>query len=261
MSKLPAEAPLVGRREELARLTAALDDAEKGTGRVIFISGEGGVGKTRLATAAADAASKRGWSVAVGRAYPVETGVPYALFSDALLPLIRKLEPAALTVLTRGGTAELAHLFPTLGAGGNGNATAGLDAAEFKARLLWNFSQFLGRLSAKQPLLILLDNLQWADASSLELLHFVARQLDSQKVVLICTYNEAERDSNAALRTTEHSLHRLDLLAVYRLRPLTEEDIGELVRNIFSVEATGPRSSSHCFTAGRVEIPSSLRRL
>jgi DNA-binding CsgD family transcriptional regulator len=235
VSKLPAEAPLVGRREELARLTAAVDEAAQGKGRVVFVSGEGGVGKTRLASAVAAIAAKRDWSIAVGRAYPVETGVPYALFSDALLPLIRKLDPAALSVLTRGGTAELAYLFPALAGSGDRNATAGLDAAELKARLLWNFSQFLGRMSAKKPLLIFLDNLQWADASSLELLHFVARHLESQNVLLLCAYNEAERDTNAALRTTEHSLHRLGLVTVHRLRPLTEENTGELLQTTFNV--------------------------
>lgn len=238
MSKLPADAPLVGRRAELAHLTGAIDAAEKGTGRAIFLSGEGGVGKTRLATAAAAVAAKRGLSIAIGRAYPVETGVPYALFSDALLPLIRKLEPSSLSILTRGGAAELAHLFPALGASGDRRALTGLDASEFKARLLWNFSQFLGRLSAKQPLLVLLDNLQWADASSLELLHFVARHLESQKVVLLCTYNEAEREANAALRTTEHSLHRLGLVDVLHLRPLDEEGVAEIVSAVFGADAS-----------------------
>lgn len=237
MSKLPAQPPLVGRRDELAQLLEAIDGAAEGNGRVIFLSGEGGIGKTRLASAAAEAAAKRGWTVAVGRAYPIETGVPYALFSDALLPLIRKLEPSALSVLTRGGSAELAHLFPALGAAGDRNAAAGLDASEFKARLLWNFSQFLGRLATKQPLLVVLDNLQWADASSLELLHFVARHLESQKVLLLCTYNEAERDSNAALRATEQSLHKLGLVTVHRLHPLGEGDVAELVQAMFGASA------------------------
>ncbi|MDQ6717468.1 MAG: AAA family ATPase [Gemmatimonadota bacterium] len=233
MSKLPAQPPLVGRRDELAQLVDAIDGAERGAGRVVFLSGEGGVGKTRLAGAAAEIAAKRGWTVAVGRAYPIETGVPYALFSDALLAIIRRIEPSSLSVLTRGGSAELAHLFPALGAAGGKSAAAGLDASEFKARLLWNFSQFLGRLAAKQPLLVLLDNLQWADASSLELLHFVARHLESQKVLLLCTYNEAERDANAALRTTEQSLHKLGLVDVHRLRPLDEGNVAELVRSLF----------------------------
>ena len=84
----PDEAPLVGRSAELALLSKTIDEAAKGAGRSVFVVGEGGIGKTRLAAAAAERAAKRGWNVAVGRAYPVETGVPYALFSDALLPLV-----------------------------------------------------------------------------------------------------------------------------------------------------------------------------
>src|SRR6266540_300191 len=229
---------LVGRKDELALLAATVDAAARGKGKVTFISGEGGVGKTRLALAAAGAASKRGWNVAVGRAYPVETGVPYALFADALLPVIRKLDPSTLSVLSRGGAAELSYLFPALGDGSSrGKIDATTDAAELKARLLWNFTQFLGRLSAKQPLLVVLDNLQWADASSLELLHFVARQIESQKIVLLCTYNEAERETNQVLRTTEHSLHRLGLLSVLRLQPLSEENVAELVQKRFNADA------------------------
>src|SRR5881397_2698305 len=78
--------PVIGRSAELSALTSAL----------------------------ADHASQRGFTVAVGRAYPVETGVPYAVFSDALLPVLRTVEPSVLTLLTRGGTAELMQLFPAL---------------------------------------------------------------------------------------------------------------------------------------------------
>src|SRR4051812_23685443 len=162
----PDEAPLVGRAAELALLTKTTEEAAKGSGRAVFIIGEGGIGKTRLAAAAADRAAKRGWSVVIGRAYPVETGVPYALFSDALLPLVQKLDPSALAILTRGAADDFGYLFPNLGrATDRDRGTPGGDPSEIKARLLWNFTQFLGRLSAKQPLFVLLENLQWADAS------------------------------------------------------------------------------------------------
>ena len=108
-------APLIGRDAELKLLTKNIDEASKGAGRAIFIVGEGGIGKTRLATAIADRAARQGFGVAIGRAYPVESGVPYALFSDALLPTLRALEPGTLSVLTRGGGAELGYLFPNLG--------------------------------------------------------------------------------------------------------------------------------------------------
>jgi len=240
--RAPDQAPLIGRSAELALLSRTIDEAAQRSGRSVFLVGEGGIGKTRLATAAAERAARNGWTVATGRAYPVETGVPYALFSDALLPLLRKLDPATLSVLSRGGSAELGYLFPTLASGGDRQRpTGGTDAAEVKARLLWNFTQFLGRLAAKQPLLILLENLQWADASSLELFHFVARQLEGHRIVLLATYNETERDANTVLRTTEQSLLGLGVLTVQRLSALSRADVDDILQQMFGVDraATG----------------------
>jgi len=241
----PDEAPLVGRSAELSLLSKTIDEAAQGAGRSVFIVGEGGIGKTRLATAAAERAAKRGWTVAVGRAYPVETGVPYALFSDALLPLVRKLDPATLSVLSRGGAADFGYLFPNLGTSTERDrASAGADPAEIKARLLWNFTQFLGRLSTKQPLFVVLENLQWADASSLELLHFVGRQIEGQKIILLGTYNEAERDSNAVLRSTEQSLLRLGVLTVHKLGPLGQVEVEDIVHQLFGVDKNVTRHFS-----------------
>jgi len=241
----PDEAPLVGRSAELALLSRAIDEAAHGAGRSVFLVGEGGIGKTRLAMAAADRAGRQGWTVAIGRSYPVETGVPYALFSDALLPLVRKLEPSSLAVLTRGGAAELGYLFPSLGPlGDRERVFAGADPSELKARLLWNFTQFLGRLSAKQPLFIVLENLQWADASSLELLHFVARQMGNQRIVLLGTYNEAERDLNQTLRSTEQSLVSLGSLSVQKLAPLQIADVEDVVHQMFGVDRNTTRPFS-----------------
>lgn len=239
------EAPLVGRSAELALLSRTIDEAARGAGRSVFIVGEGGIGKTRLATAAADRAARQGWTIAVGRAYPVESGVPYALFSDALMPLLRKLDPAALSVLTRGGGGELAYLFPALAAGSERQRPSGdADPSEIKARLLWSFTQFLGRLAAKQPLLILLENLQWADASSLELFHFVARQLESQRIVLLGTYNEADGEKNSVLRSTEQSLLRLGSLTVQKLSPLSPGETDDIVRQMFGVDRAATRQFS-----------------
>ncbi|HVF40841.1 MAG TPA: AAA family ATPase [Gemmatimonadaceae bacterium] len=234
--------PLVGRKPELALIASLLKDAEKGAGRTLIVSGEGGVGKTRILTTAAEQAERDGWNVVVGRAYAVETGIPYALFSDALLPSIRKLDPGALSVLTRGGLAELSYLFPALGSHDErGRATAGIDASDLKARLLWNFTQFLGRFAGKQPLCLILENLQWADASSLELFHFVARQLFSHRIALLASYNEAEREANPVLRTTEQSLLSLGVAAHCRVGPLTHGDIATLLEEVFEVDGDSVR--------------------
>ncbi len=234
--------PLIGRESELALLTGALTDAGNGTGQTVFLAGEGGVGKTRVAAAAAEEAAKREWNVAFGRSYAVETGIPYALFSDALLPSLKKLDPSTLSVLTRGGVAELAYLFPALGTGNERErAGAGIDPSDLKARLLWNFSQFLGRYAAKRPLCIVLENLQWTDASSLELFHFVARQIKEQRIALIATYNDTEADSNPVLRTTEQSLLRLGTATRCRIEPLSQGEVADMLHAVFSVDPASIR--------------------
>jgi len=230
---------LVGRDEEMRAIASLLRDARKGAGKTLIVSGEGGVGKTRILAEAAAKARQDGWNVVTGRAYSVETGIPYALFSDALLPFIRSIEPGSLAVLTRGGTAELAYLFPALGSSGDKErAGAGMDASDFKARLLWNFTQFLTRLSAKQPLCLVLENLQWADASSLELLHFVARQITSHPVALLVSYNEAERETNLVLKSTEQSLLKLGVASQIRVGPLSHADVAAVLEKMFGVDAS-----------------------
>lgn len=240
-SRLP-QTPLIGRTAELSDLVAALAAASSSRGRTIFLIGEGGIGKTRLATAVAEHASARGFTVAHGRAYPVETGVPYALFADALLPTLRTLDQSALSLLSRGATAEMTHLFPALATPGARPADGARgDSAEFKARLLWNFAQFLSRFAARSPLLLVLENLQWADASSLELLHFVARQAGKERMLLLCTYNETERVANSTLATTERSLVALGAASVLRLETLSEEETNELLRRTFDVGTSATR--------------------
>jgi DNA-binding CsgD family transcriptional regulator/tetratricopeptide (TPR) repeat protein len=233
---------LVGREEEIARISSLLRETAKGSGATLLVAGEGGVGKTRLLTSAAESAQSSGWQTVFGRAYAVETGIPFALFADAFVPFLKSLEPSALSVLSRGGTPELAYLFPALGAQGNRErVAAGSDASELKARLQWNFAQFLGRLAARKPLLIVLENLQWADASSLELFHFVARQISSFPVAVLASYNETERDSNPVLRTTEQSLLGLGAATHMRLSPLSHEAIAKIVEMRFGLETASNR--------------------
>lgn len=227
--------PLVGRTAELGVLHSLLDDAEKGHGRTVFLSGEPGIGKTRLSEELAREATRRNWVVAVGRAYAVESGVPYAPFADALLPTVRALAPATLATLSRGGAAELALLFPSLpidAPPGRPSVVIG-DAAELKTRLFWTFLQFLIRYAEKAPLLIILENLHWTDPSSLELLHFTARQLSGSRVAILCTYNSAERESGQVLRATEHSLVGVGVATSQQLTALPPSATTELLRRVF----------------------------
>lgn len=225
--------PLVGRDQELALLRNAVDDSLAGRGATLILAGESGIGKTRLAQAARAYAEQHGFTTTVGIAFPVEFGVPYAAWADALLPVVRTLEPAQLSLLTRGAGAELSQILPTLASAGDSSRRYDGSPAEQKAKLLWTVSQFLNRLAERRPLLIVLENLQWADAASLELLHFVARQIGDSRILLLCTYNDAERDRNEALRATEKSLVGLGLTRVQLLGPISLAALQDMLRSVF----------------------------
>ncbi|MFL5613791.1 MAG: helix-turn-helix transcriptional regulator [Gemmatimonadaceae bacterium] len=225
---------LTGRNAELSTMAGVLHGAAAGHGGTVIVAGESGIGKTRLATAVVELAQKRNFNIALGRAYPVETGVPYAVFSDAMLPVLRAIDLSSLSLLTRGGNAELAQLFPALATADRPTAHNGVrgDPSELRARLLWNFTQFLSRYAAKRPLLLVLENLQWADSSSLELLHFTARQIVNDRIVILGTYNDADpraADSQSMLRSMETSLVKLGVAQSLRLGSLDAAATRELV--------------------------------
>ena len=247
-------APFVGRAAELAELTALAERARTGQGHTVLLTGELGVGKTRLAGQIVELARARGFAVAQGRAFAVESGLPYAIFADAMIPLLRGLEPAALTVLTRGAGGDLAGILPTLFTATA--ATAGESASDSRTRMFWSFTELLGRLSARQPLVLLLDNLQWADTSSLELLHFVARHAQSptnrMALLIVGTYVDAEREDNLSLRAMERSLLALDATRI-TLPALSADQTLELVQRRFCVPAATVRqfaSALHDWTRG-----------
>lgn len=226
-------APMIGRNAELAILSAALDAAARGAGGTHLLAGEGGIGKTRLATAVAELATARGFEQLVGRAFPVEQGIPYALFADAFVPMLRRMPPSMLQVVARGGTGELAALFPALRSSEVTPLAA--PAEELKPRLLDAFARFVQRLAARVPLLVILENLQWADPSSIELLHYVARGAPAHPLLIIATWNDSETVPASSALALVQSLAALQALTVHRLEPLSLAETEELTAREFDV--------------------------
>ncbi|MEK7401207.1 MAG: protein kinase [Gemmatimonadota bacterium] len=229
--------PHVGRSAELAVLREWLASAASGSGGMQFVAGASGIGKTRLVTTVASVAEKGGWQVGVGRVYAVETGVPYAVWSDAITGLLRGVDASARRTLTRGGN-WLGTICPAFA------TEAPVDdpeARDGKARLLWNCAQFVARMGEKRPLLLILENLHLADSASLELLHFVARQLAGQRVAIIGTYMESELEQQPGLRDTEQSLLAIGVAKLMRLDALTQADTEQLVCETFGVDHAAAR--------------------
>src|SRR5690606_29211252 len=205
-----APLPLVGRDTEVRMIRSLLDRAADGRGGTLVLHGHSGVGTSRLLLTARDEATRRGWSSVSGRAYPVGSGIPYAPFTDAFLPLLLAMSPESLDGLTQGGGNDLASLFPMLPPPAVAVGEVLKKPEELRTRLFYSFTRFLRRLTAQDPLLVLLDDLHWADATSLELLHFLARQIGSDRVALLCAYNDTLRSQNSQLQALEQSLRSID---------------------------------------------------
>jgi len=229
------ELPLVGRVADLGALRMALDDAVEGRGQVVFLSGESGVGKTRLVQALSREAAARNALVANGAAYAVEAGVPYGMISDALVPPLRALPGATLSVLARGAERELGLILHGLDVRRGREETAAPAEADHKARLLWNFAQFLERLASRQPLLLILENAQWSDPSSIELVHVLSRQLRAASCLIIVTYADDEQEIPPHLRAAERSLLARGDATQRHLGPLTRHDVADILHRLFGL--------------------------
>ena len=239
LDHLPSTWPLVGREAELELVQRALDEAAAGSCNALLLRGEPGIGKTRLAQVAMRHAAADGWTVASGSAYPVETGVPYALFADALVPVLRGLTNATVTLLSRGASSHLAHVFPAL-IDQQTPDESHVGGPELKGRVLWTVAQLLTALSARTPLLLVMENLHWADPTSLELLHFIVRQVRQARLAIIATVNDSDTDAQHSLTATLRSLVDLGVATSRQLAPLGRTDVEELLGRVFG-EGAAPK--------------------
>jgi hypothetical protein len=190
---------LVGREAQLAQIESALDDAAAGRGRLVLLAGEPGIGKTSLADAATTAAAARGFETLWGRCWEAGGAPAYWPWLDVLGALARLVEDAALAAALGDGAAALGELLPEVAARlpKSTAATPPGDEARFR---LWRGVTGLVRVATRAPrggLAVVLDDLHAADRSSLLLLHFLARELRSLRVLLVCTYRDAEARADA----------------------------------------------------------------
>lgn len=220
--------PLVGRGAEINTLREVLARSGEGA-NLVFITGGQGVGKSRLAATIAEEATENGYRVVKGQAFPLGDDAPFSLFSDAFTPLIRSLDDSSVHAMTRGGLAELGRMFPAALTTDTPQGPSGGDSAERRTRMFWAFAEFLRNLASKQPLLLVLEDVHWADPSSLELLHFVSRHAGDTPITFVVTYADPERDSHPVLARIETSLIDLGLAQRIVLEALTHTQTLELV--------------------------------
>lgn len=200
---------LIGRDAEIAHLTAALERSGSGDGRVLFIAGEPGVGKSRLAREVLETAAGGGVATFTGRASESAVQVPYRPLSEALMRAAREgLRPDDRAV-TRYRPA-LGSLVPEWGQpGDDGAEVSGVIVAEGVLRLLAG----IGSAGA----LLVLDDLQWADPETLTVLEYLADNLAGEPVLCLATVRDSEPSAGLALARGLSARKAADLITVPRL--------------------------------------------
>ncbi len=221
----------VGREREMAELTSALDDALSGRGRVVMLVGEPGIGKTRLAEELAAAARGRGAEVLWGRCPEQPGAPPFWPWVQVMRALASRLDDAELHATTGAGAADLAGAFPELRDRFPGlpEAAPGPDAESARFRLFDSVTSFLKRAAGRTPLVVVLDNLHWADGSSLRLLEFMAPEAAGAAVLVLGTYRDTELSRRHPLAETLGNLTRERHFVRIALRGLAPGDVRGLL--------------------------------
>ena len=207
---------LVGRTRELATLQSLLSAALEGHGRLALIGGDAGIGKTALAEALCAAASEHGALVLTGRCYDRTETPPYGPFLDLLLGY----DPT--------GDLPPAPFSPWHGPG----------AVQSQAALYEQVCAFFQNVATRCPLIVLLDDLHWADDASLDLLRVIARAIPSWPILLLVTYRADELHRRHPFAMLLPLLERDGPVTHLILRPLTDEDILTLIQTRYMLRST-----------------------
>ncbi|MFE6475311.1 ATP-binding protein [Streptomyces rochei] len=234
MPQTSSVSPLVGREDELARLTGVLERARAGEARAVLIAGDAGVGKTRTLDEVAGRAAAAGTTVLTGHCVDLgDVGLPYLPFTEILGVLAADERFAA--VLAAHPVADR-----LLGAGPQ-DAEGRDGATRSRLRLFEDVAALLAELSDVAPLLLVLEDLHWADQSSRDLLRFLlsrgvlqrpAGGARGHRVALFASYRADDLHRRHPLRPLLAELVRLPSVERLELRPLPDGDVARLVRSL-----------------------------
>ncbi len=216
--------PIIARQHEVSHLLSLLDEVTGGAGRLVMLAGEPGVGKTRLAQEVTVTSHTRGFLVASGRCYEPEQSVSYYPFLEALTALYHDA-PASIRAEVPHRWSYLEWLLP-----GRPRVVSPTEMGRQDVQQ-WLFaavSGFLQAVAATAPVALMLDDLHWADESSLKLLQYLARQTRASRVLMLGTYRDTELARVRPLERALRDIHREGLLEEISVRRLEQQGTAAL---------------------------------
>jgi len=236
---------LIGRERELEALRSALRDACEGRPGLAFVAGESGVGKTRLLNELIAGAEELGARVLAGECVELGDGeLPYAPLVGALRPLVRRGDPGLLG-LPAAARRELAALLPGLAdpdgePDGDGASRPGGESSDrggqAQGRLFEALLAALDRIGREQPVLLVIEDVHWADRSTRDFLSFLGRNLADERVLAALSYRPDELHRRHPLRPLLAALERTPNAHRIELSGLRPEDIAAMARELHGSE-------------------------
>jgi len=220
---------LVGREPELTELEDGLLAALRGEGRVMLLTAEAGMGKTRLVREMAERAARMGLATFSGACSDMAPAVPYLPFLEALGNYVGHSDLDSLRARLGGSAAELGHLFPRLGVA---PPEAG-DPGHAKLRFFEAVLHLLEVASAPSGLMLVLEDLHGADDSSRELLDYLVRRVEGAPIMVLGTFRSDEVTRNHPLSPYLEAWRRNGLAQVVELKALDESEVQGMVEAIF----------------------------
>jgi tetratricopeptide (TPR) repeat protein len=242
---LPAASPLeqivrgrlVGRANELSQLRQHWSQAMQGNGHLVMISGEPGVGKSRLADELVAFIRLRGSYVLQGGCYEYEATTPYLPLIEALRDWVDGQSDTVLRDTLGSTAAELAKLAPEIeGRIGPLPPNPLLPPEQERMRLFDAMARFLKTLTSQEGLLLLIDDLHWVEHGTLALLHYVLRRLRGERLLVLGAYREVELDRSHPLAASLVEWNRERLVTRIQLSRLTSQDCSRLLSSMFGLD-------------------------
>jgi DNA-binding CsgD family transcriptional regulator len=228
----------VGRDQEQRALQEAFDAAAAGRGSAFFVAGEPGIGKTALTTQLAHYARSRGGRVLTGHCYDEGSlALPYQPFVEALSAYAADCDPERLSRELGPGASAIARVVPDL-AGSRVRAASGDVSLEDRWRLFQAIAAFLRRAGETEPVLLIMEDLHWADSGTLGVLRHLARGLAQARLLVVGTYRDAAVDRDHPLTAALTDLRRVGPLPRLELGGLSPDDVLTLLRRYHGPTAT-----------------------
>ncbi len=229
--------PFVRREAERAELRRLLEEAIAGRGSLVLLAGEAGIGKSRLAEELAAEGRGLGAMIFAGHCYEMEGSPPYLPFVEILQSAARSIARETLRAALGESAPEVAKILPELRRVIPDIAPPlELPAEQERLYLFNSVRDFLAAASSITPIVLLLEDLQWADDSSLLLLQHIAQQLPQTRIVVVGTYRDVEMESGRPLARAVEELNRRRLARAITLRRLDEEGLAAMLRALSGYE-------------------------